>query len=68
MINTVVSITFEKENKVDVAAASAVDALFTELFDFAEREPRKLKDYEQINFFMEFEGAHDLEALADSLK
>ena len=64
----VVSITFEKENKVDVAAASAVDALFTELFDFAEREPREIKDYQQINFFMEFASAHDLEAFADSLK
>ena len=64
----VVSITFERENKVDVAAASAVDALFTELFDFAEREPRKLKNFEQINYFIEFAGAHDLEAFADSLR
>lgn len=63
----VVSITFEQQNKFDAAAADAVDALFTELFAIAEREPREVKEYQQINFFMNFDNKSDLEAFAGSL-
>ena len=64
----VISLTFEKDNKTDIAVASAIDELFTELFAIAEREPREIKDYYQINYFFELVDSKDLESFVDSLK
>ena len=64
----VISLTFEKDNKTDIAVASAIDELFTELFAIADREPREIKDYYQINYFFELVDSKDLESFVDSLK
>lgn len=64
----VITLSFEKGNNVDIAAASAVDELFKELFVIADREPLEIENYHQIFYFLDLVDSDDLESFADSLK